>query len=92
MATLVLVLLFPVVHPWYPLWGILPLAAWANRFFFRAAVAIYSALFSFLVLPRGLALPPGTVATIYLAAAVWFAVMCAAAWFWYRRTAGRGLH
>ncbi|MGV0374063.1 polyprenol phosphomannose-dependent alpha 1,6 mannosyltransferase MptB [Corynebacterium hadale] len=91
-ATLVLVLLFPVVHPWYPLWGILPLAAWANRFFFRAAVAIYSVLFSFLVLPRGLALPPGTVATIYLAAAVWFAVMCAAAWFWYRRTAGRGLH
>lgn len=91
-ATLVLVLLFPVVHPWYPLWGILPLAAWANRFFFRASVATYCAVFSFLVLPRGLALPPGTVATIYLAAACYFALMCAAAWLWYRWRAGRGLH
>lgn len=91
-ATLVLVLLFPVVHPWYPLWGILPLAAWANRFFFRASVATYCAVFSFLVLPRGLALPPGTVATIYLAAACYFALMCGGAWLWYRWRAGRGLH
>lgn len=83
-STLVLVLLFPVVHPWYPLWAILPLAPWANRYAFRAAVAVYSAVFSFLVLPRGLALPPGTVATIYTTAAAAFAVLAAVAVAWFR--------
>lgn len=32
------VLLFPVVQPWYPLWAIIPLAAWATRTGFRVAV------------------------------------------------------
>ncbi|EEI16653.1 polyprenol phosphomannose-dependent alpha 1,6 mannosyltransferase MptB [Corynebacterium lipophiloflavum] len=91
-ATLVLVILFPVVHPWYPLWAILPLAAWANRLFFRAAVVIYSAVFSFLVLPRGLALNPGAVITIYTIAATGFAVICAAGWWWYRRFGRRSLN
>jgi alpha-1,6-mannosyltransferase len=31
------VLLFPVVQPWYLLWAIIPLAAWATRPEFRAA-------------------------------------------------------
>lgn len=84
-STLVLVVLFPVVHPWYALWAIFPLAAWANRFFFRAAVVCYSAVFSFLVLPRGLALNPGTIFTIYATAAAGFVALCAAAWWWYRR-------
>lgn len=91
-ATLVLVVLFPVVHPWYPLWAILPLAAWANRVFFRVGVAAYSAVFSFLVLPRGLALQPGAVATIYLSAALTFAMLIVAAWLVYRRRRGRVLH
>ena len=91
-ATLVLVILFPVVHPWYPLWAIFPLAAWANRFFFRAAVATYSAVFSFLVVPRGLALDPSAVFNIYASAAVAFAVMCLAAWWWYRRFGRRSLN
>lgn len=69
-STIVLVVLFPVVHPWYPLWAILPLAAWANRFAFRASVAGYSALVSFLVLPRGLRLQADAVATIYGAAKI----------------------
>jgi alpha-1,6-mannosyltransferase len=35
------VLLFPVVQPWYLLWAIIPLAAWATRTGFRvAAIAI----------------------------------------------------
>ncbi|MGE0217189.1 polyprenol phosphomannose-dependent alpha 1,6 mannosyltransferase MptB [Mycolicibacterium sp.] len=34
------VLLFPVVQPWYLLWAIIPLAAWATRPGFRAAVII----------------------------------------------------
>lgn len=91
-ATLVLVVLFPVVHPWYPLWAILPLAAWANRFAFRAVVAAYSATFSFLVLPRGLALPPGTVLTIYTSAAACFAVLAGLAWLWYLRRGRRILN
>ncbi|MCH9732080.1 MAG: polyprenol phosphomannose-dependent alpha 1,6 mannosyltransferase MptB, partial [Actinomycetia bacterium] len=32
------VLLFPVVQPWYLLWAIIPLATWATRPGFRAAV------------------------------------------------------
>lgn len=95
-STLVLVMLFPVVHPWYPLWAILPLAAWANRPFFRAGVAAYSAIFSFLVLPRGLALPPGSVATVYGTAALSFAGIFAltiiAVRLRFRRVSGQGLH
>jgi alpha-1,6-mannosyltransferase len=34
------VLLFPVVQPWYLLWAIIPLAAWATRPGFRRAVII----------------------------------------------------
>lgn len=67
-STLVLVVFFPVVHPWYILWAVLPLAAWANRLIFRLTVVIYSAAMSFFVLPRGLGLPPGTIAVIYISA------------------------
>ncbi|HKP44860.1 polyprenol phosphomannose-dependent alpha 1,6 mannosyltransferase MptB [Mycobacterium sp.] len=34
------VLLFPVVQPWYLLWAIIPLACWATRPRFRAAVIV----------------------------------------------------
>ncbi|KQH77539.1 hypothetical protein AO501_33095 [Mycobacterium gordonae] len=34
------VLLFPVVQPWYLLWAIIPLAAWATRTKFRAAAIV----------------------------------------------------
>lgn len=74
-ATAVLVALFPVVHPWYILWAVFPLAAWANRYFFRTIVVAYSVPMSFFVLPRGLGLPPGTVLVIYLAALGTFAVV-----------------
>ncbi len=36
----VTVLLFPVVQPWYLLWAIIPLAAWATRTGFRVAAII----------------------------------------------------
>ncbi|WJZ07788.1 hypothetical protein CGLAUT_06500 [Corynebacterium glaucum] len=84
-SLLVLVALFPVVHPWYPLWALLPLAAWANRPAFRAAVAAISATLCFFVLSRGLALPPDAVATIYTTAAAYFAVLAFLAWIWWRR-------
>ncbi|SEH81410.1 alpha-1,6-mannosyltransferase [Mycolicibacterium rutilum] len=34
------VLLFPVVQPWYVLWAVLPLAAWATRPAFRSATIV----------------------------------------------------
>ncbi|HYB82043.1 MAG TPA: polyprenol phosphomannose-dependent alpha 1,6 mannosyltransferase MptB [Mycobacterium sp.] len=36
----VTVLLFPVVQPWYLLWAIIPLAAWASRTGFRLAAIL----------------------------------------------------
>lgn len=79
-----LVLLFPVVHPWYLLWAMVPLSGWADRAQFRLAVVIYSTVFSLTVLPRGLGLPPGTVLQIYLGSAVAFiasmAVIFAVSW------------
>jgi alpha-1,6-mannosyltransferase len=34
------VLLFPVVQPWYALWAVIPLAAWATRQQFRTAAIV----------------------------------------------------
>lgn len=73
-ATLILVLFFPVVHPWYLLWAILPLAAWANRCAFHLTAVIYSVVFSFFILPRGLSLPTSTVIYIYAMSLVFFLV------------------
>lgn len=77
LSTLVLVLLFPVVHPWYLLWALVPLAAWANRQSFRLVTVVYSVIFSFTVLPRGMGLPPGTVLQIYLGSAAAFIIVLA---------------
>lgn len=79
-ATFILVLCFPVVHPWYALWAILPLSAWANRSIFRITVTVYSTIISFFVLPRGLGLPPATIASIYVGSAIAFAIIVAIAW------------
>ncbi|ANE04078.1 polyprenol phosphomannose-dependent alpha 1,6 mannosyltransferase MptB [Corynebacterium crudilactis] len=90
-ATFVLVILFPVVHPWYMLWAIVPLAPWANRLFFQLGVIAYSTAFSFFVLPRGLALPAGTVFSIYFGAALGFAALLLAGWWALRRATAVGL-
>ena len=84
-STFVLVLLFPVVQPWYMLWAILPLAAWANRPLFRVSATVYSAVVSFFVLPRGLPLPPGTVAGIYLSTALSTVAVTTLLWWAVRR-------
>lgn len=91
-GTFVLVILFPVVHPWYMLWAIVPLAAWANRLFFRVAAVTYSATFSFFVLPRGLGLPPLTVVSIYVGSAVAFVAVVGVGWWLLRRRGVLGLH
>lgn len=84
-STFVLVLLFPVVQPWYMLWAIMPLAAWANRPLFRVSATAYSAVVCFFVLPRGLPLPPGTVAGIYLSTALSTIAVMALLWWVVRR-------
>ena len=91
-STFVLVVLFPVVHPWYMLWAILPLAAWANRPAFRISAVAYSSLMSFFVLPRGLALPGATVVSIYLASAISFIILLAVGWSLLRRRGIVGLN
>ncbi|MFC4604290.1 polyprenol phosphomannose-dependent alpha 1,6 mannosyltransferase MptB [Rhodococcus kronopolitis] len=49
----VLVLLFPVVQPWYLLWAVIPLAAWATRRAFRVPAIVFSSVVSLMVMPNG---------------------------------------
>ncbi|WP_435824999.1 polyprenol phosphomannose-dependent alpha 1,6 mannosyltransferase MptB [Nocardia niwae] len=48
-----IVLLFPVVQPWYLLWAIVPMAAWATRPVFRVPAVGFSAIVSVILMPRG---------------------------------------
>ncbi len=48
-----IVLLFPVVQPWYLLWAIVPMAAWATRPAFRGPAIGISAVVSVILMPRG---------------------------------------
>lgn len=91
-STLILVIFFPVVHPWYFLWAILPLAAWANRLIFRLTVVLYSTAMGFFVLPRGLGLPPSSIVTIYIASAITFAIVASIWWVLLRRSGARILN
>jgi alpha-1,6-mannosyltransferase len=84
-ATFILVVFFPVVHPWYLLWAVMPLAAWADRPGFRVAVAAISTVLSFFVLPRGLNLPASTVSLIYVMFIIFFLVLLIIGTVFYRR-------
>ncbi len=53
-----MVLLFPVVQPWYLLWAVLPLAAWATLPAFRIPAIVFSASVSMLVMPNGAEFQP----------------------------------
>ncbi|MCP1387102.1 polyprenol phosphomannose-dependent alpha 1,6 mannosyltransferase MptB [Corynebacterium sp. TA-R-1] len=83
-ATLILVILFPVVQPWYPLWAILPLAAWTTEPWARMGIAAYSAFLSFLVLPPGTGMIASAVITVYLSALAGFLALAAVWWFSWR--------
>ncbi len=48
-----LVLLFPVVQPWYLLWAVTPLAAWATTRAFRGPAIIFSSIVSVILMPNG---------------------------------------
>lgn len=71
------VLLFPVVQPWYLLWAIVPLAAWATQPVFRVPAVAFSAVVSLLVMPRGAEFQVFQIIGAALAAAVCFALFVA---------------
>jgi alpha-1,6-mannosyltransferase len=48
-----IVLLFPVVQPWYLLWAVIPLAAWATRPIFRVPTIVFSSVVSVILMPNG---------------------------------------
>lgn len=55
------VLLFPVVHPWYLLWAIIPLAAWATNPVFRIPAILLSTVVSLVIMPNGSEYPAFTI-------------------------------
>lgn len=71
------VLLFPVVQPWYLLWAIVPLAAWATQPVFRVPAVAFSAVVSVLVMPRGAEFQVFQIIGAALAAAVCFGLFFA---------------
>jgi alpha-1,6-mannosyltransferase len=56
-----LVLLFPVVQPWYLLWGVIPLAAWATTPAFRIPTIVVSSVVSVILMPNGAEFQPITI-------------------------------
>jgi len=57
MSMLVMVLCFPVMHPWYLLWGIIALSAWINDRRYRVPVVVISAIVSIWIMPQGGTMP-----------------------------------
>lgn len=72
-----LVLLFPVVQPWYLLWAVTPLAAWATRAAFRIPVIAFSAFVSLIVMPTGGEVQPFVIVQAAVATVVTFGVIYA---------------
>ncbi|MEV0335402.1 polyprenol phosphomannose-dependent alpha 1,6 mannosyltransferase MptB [Nocardia sp. NPDC050717] len=72
-----IVLLFPVVQPWYLLWAIVPLAAWATQPVFRIPAVAFSAVVSMLVMPRGAEFQVFQIIGAALAAAICFGLFYA---------------
>lgn len=67
-----IVLLFPVVQPWYLLWAVIPLAAWATRPIFRIPTVAFSSVVSVILMPNGGEYPPfiivqASIATVVVA-------------------------
>ena len=77
-----IVLCFPVVHPWYILWALVPLAAWASRWEFRVPVVAVSAFLACFTLPPGAGLPPFVTVQAWTATVVIVAVLLIALFRW----------
>lgn len=65
-----IVLLFPVVHPWYLLWAVIPLAAWATRPIFRVPAIVFSTVVSVILMPNGGEVAPFIIVQAALATVV----------------------
>ncbi len=65
-----IVLLFPVVQPWYLLWGVIPLAAWATRPAFRVPTVVFSSVVSVILMPNGAELQPFSIVQASIATVI----------------------
>ncbi|TSD95402.1 hypothetical protein FOS14_18330 [Skermania sp. ID1734] len=65
-----MVLLFPVVQPWYLLWAVIPLAAWATRPAFRIPTIAFSSLVSVILMPNGAEFKPFTIVQASIATVI----------------------
>lgn len=57
MSMFVIVLCFPVMHPWYLLWGVIALSAWINDRRYRIPVVAISAIVAIWIMPQGGTMP-----------------------------------
>ncbi|WP_182348700.1 polyprenol phosphomannose-dependent alpha 1,6 mannosyltransferase MptB [Tomitella gaofuii] len=89
----ILVILFPVVHPWYLLWALVPLAAWATTPAFRVPAVAVSAIVCLVgPTPNGGEYPPFVIVEAALAALLTIVVIRQATRRrieWTRRQPGR---
>ncbi|RVW04109.1 polyprenol phosphomannose-dependent alpha 1,6 mannosyltransferase MptB [Rhodococcus xishaensis] len=65
-----IVLLFPVVQPWYLLWAVIPLAAWATRPVFRIPTIAFSSFVSVILMPNGAEYEPFMIVQAAIATAI----------------------
>ncbi|MEO9220851.1 MAG: polyprenol phosphomannose-dependent alpha 1,6 mannosyltransferase MptB [Mycobacteriaceae bacterium] len=89
------VLLFPVVHPWYLLWAAIPLAAWASAPVFRRGAVVVSAVIAVMLMPNGGDIAPfvivqAAIAAVVAALIMMFAVRHRLPWRAYLRPAEPG--
>lgn len=77
-----IVLCFPVVQPWYVLWALVPLAAWASRRAFRLPVVAVSAVLACFTLPPGAGLPPFVTVQSWAATVVLVLLLLVALFRW----------
>jgi len=62
------VVLFPVVHPWYLLWALIPLASWASAPAYRRIAVAVSAVIALLLMPSGGDIAPFVIVQAAIAA------------------------
>lgn len=82
LALLGIVLMFPVVQPWYALWAMAPLAAWVSAWRVRLIVIGYSALLACFVLPPGYGPPPAVTIGAWVATVITLLVILIACLWW----------
>lgn len=73
-----LVLLFPVVQPWYLLWAVIPLAAWATRPAFRIPTVAFSSIVCVILMPNGAEYKPFVIVQAAIATIIVCVVVIAA--------------